>query len=644
MSSNASHTHSNSIPRWLRVSFWGVFLYILGASCFVFHGIAFHLTPWSQAVVNGIVKLWYPTDKREETTVVLFREDNLEYLDETYPVSYKTHARVLRKLLEYKPRAVFVDFMFLEERANEPELAAAICELTEKHIPVYLAAPPAAENHTKDEGNKVRSELLKCPEQNPSDIKPQLVNAEMESTYGVSGVLEYNLEGETADGTRNSPALAMMRAYLKDSPALLKEFKPLGPKEKMEIIWASGPPLAVNHWIECKQNEGFRKLGEILSEGPQTEKIKSGCPYTPTISVRHLLDPRYINHPEIKNALENRSVFYGAGFQGAGDIVVSPVYKALPAVYLHAMAHDNLLTLGKNYKRADETFISKLINQGLLFVIVLILLCPATMIGWFTKRITHMYTVVDVLIQEQSSRLHVVSRIDIETKPVGFKWLPLGVALAWVALVCLIGSQLERSAFWWNAFVWATVLGVSFLTWVFALPYLEESAAQDHKRSREQHEFRQHVFALLSPIVLGVFFLLFFFWAEFETALLLSLSFYFFYKLFFARDRLLVIITIPLVIASLLSFWPGNLGPRNIIAYLLFFEIARHLLEHAGEVWDKYQAIQSQGQEAWGWWGRGRRFKLLKAFCELCDWEAKDEHEDELASSGNIERLAAHGG
>jgi CHASE2 domain-containing sensor protein len=629
---------------WVRKLVWIVFLYALGAACFVFHGIAFHLTPWSQAVVNGIVKHWYPDVKREETTVVLFREQNLEDLGETYPVSYKTHAQVLRRLLDYKPRAVFVDFMFLEKRANEPELRDAICKLTENGIPVYLASPSVAETHTKgkpdikNESNanrvvsRVRQELLNCREPSPSGIKPQLVNAEMESTYGVSGVLEYKLEGKTADGKEDSPAMAMLPPELKSSMG----------KEPMEIIWPSGRPLPVNNWIICERTEG---LVEILSHGPETEEIKSGCPYTPTISVRHLLKDE---HPHITNALEKRSVFYGAGFEGAGDVLVSPVYKAMPAVYLHAIAHDNLLTLGNNYKRAKTTLISQLVNHGLLLVIVLILIFPAAIIGWFTTRITHIYTVVDVVSHGQSSRLHVVSRIDIETKPIRSRWLPLATALAWVALACLIGWQWQHpSAHAWNAFVWATVLGVSVLVWVFALPYLEDSAAQARNNTQEQHEFRQHVFALLSPMVLGAFFLLFYIWLEFETALLLSLGGYFFYKLFFAKDRLFVVITIPVVVASLFSFWPGNLGPRNVIAYLLFFEVARHLLEHAGEVWAKYQSIQSQSlspEAKWGWWGRGWRFKLLNTFCQLCDWEGKDEYRNKPATSGNVDRRAAHGG
>jgi CHASE2 domain-containing sensor protein len=88
-------------------------LWIIGALLFVFHGISLHLTPWSQAIVNGIVKYGYPTRGQADTTVILFTEENLKNLQESYPVRYERHAEVLEALAAYQPRAVFVDFAFV---------------------------------------------------------------------------------------------------------------------------------------------------------------------------------------------------------------------------------------------------------------------------------------------------------------------------------------------------------------------------------------------------------------------------------------------------------------------------------------------------------------------------------------------------
>ncbi len=149
----------------------------------MFHGISLHLTPWSQAIVNGIVKYAYPPNGQHDTTVVLFREENLAELAESFPVSYARHAEVLEALSVYAPRAVFVDFAFIDARSPEDQaaLGRAICDLNARgKVPVYLAAP--APSSGRDQGAPINARLLECAEP---------VNAQMDVERGVSGVLTY---------------------------------------------------------------------------------------------------------------------------------------------------------------------------------------------------------------------------------------------------------------------------------------------------------------------------------------------------------------------------------------------------------------------------------------------------------------------
>ena len=193
----------------------------------MFHGISLHLTPWSQAIVNGIVKYAYPPTGQIDTTVVLFREENLAELAESFPVSYARHAEVLEALASYGPRAVFVDFAFIDARSPEDQalLARAICDLNARgKVPVYLAAP--APSGGRDEGARVNPALLECAE---------AVNAQMDVERGVSGVLTYAHGGGTG-GFRWTPAFAMYDAYAR------VESKPrLSPEDAqpMEIIWGN---------------------------------------------------------------------------------------------------------------------------------------------------------------------------------------------------------------------------------------------------------------------------------------------------------------------------------------------------------------------------------------------------------------------
>src|SRR5262249_32739977 len=112
-------------------------------------------------------------------------------------------------------------------------------------------------------------------------------------------------------------------------------------------------------------------ISDSIRHGPLQGRLH--CPYSRTISAVHLLRTLASPDRDVEEALRGKMVFYGAGFQMAGDIVVSPVYHALPAVYLHAMAYDNLRTLRTNYKREEQGTRSMVANCLLLLFIVTIL-------------------------------------------------------------------------------------------------------------------------------------------------------------------------------------------------------------------------------------------------------------------------------
>jgi len=332
----------------------------IGVVLFMFHGISLHLTPWSQAIVNGIVKYAYPPDGQDDTTVVLFREENLAALSESFPVSYARHAEVLEALSVYAPRAVFVDFAFIDARSPEDQaaLGRAICDLNARgKVPVYLAAPAPSGN--RETGTPINAALLECAEP---------VNAQMDVERGASGVLTY-LHGGGTSTFRWTPAFAMYdaRERILSRPRLRAE-----DAQPMEIIWGNLGSKLNESWMQCTSEGAFQHLFNILRENPLA--AKRTCPHTHTISVVHLLGPF---NEGVKKAIEGKAVFYGGNFQMVGDRVISPVYDDLPGVYLHAMAYDNLVTFGSAYKRADHhgLSLSSVVNGLLLlFTVVLLLL------------------------------------------------------------------------------------------------------------------------------------------------------------------------------------------------------------------------------------------------------------------------------
>ncbi len=337
-----------------------VFLAALGALLFNFHGISLHLTPWSQAIVNAIVKYTYDATGQQKTLVVLFREENLATLRESFPISYARHAEVLEALAVYEPAAVFVDFAFIDKRPGQDvaPLSEAICALRASGVAVYLAASPLP---GKAGGDGLRDGLDR------SCFTP--VDVQMDTEIGASGVLTYRACKNLATscepaGMLWTPAFAMAAPQVGLARA---------DGQQMEIIWGNRVSALNESWMDCTSDGTLVHLRQMLRENPLASKRK--CPHTNTISVLHLLG-RF--DQKLKDqVVKGNTVFYGGSFEMAGDRVISPVFDDLPGVYLHAMAYDNLLTFRKDYKRAEQhgLSLSRVVNGLLLlFTIVLLLL------------------------------------------------------------------------------------------------------------------------------------------------------------------------------------------------------------------------------------------------------------------------------
>lgn len=525
----------------------------IGVVLFMFHGISLHLTPWSQAIVNGVVKYAYPPTGQDDTTVVLFREENLAALSESFPVSYARHAEVLEALSVYRPRAVFVDFAFIDARSSEDQaaLGRAICDLNARgKVPVYLAAPAPSVN--RETGTPINAGLLECAEP---------VNAQMDVERGVSGVLTY-LHGGGTSAFRWTPAFAMYDA--RERVLMRPRLQPED-AQPMEIIWGNLGSKLNESWMQCTSEGALHHLFNILRENPLA--AKRTCPHTNTISVVHLLGPF---NDGVKKAIEGKAVFYGGNFQMVGDRVVSPVYDDLPGVYLHAMAYDNLVTFGSAYKRADHHgfSLSSVVNGLLLLFTVILLLLVDKPPAFARALLGHLASVSPWI-----------------------KWLALGVALLLIGITIAFPTSLA-----------AVLLLMPLLLGVVAVLHL--AATRPPQPASARQFLRLCALGIGILVVAAAMFLLVDTRYGIEAGLLLVvLPGYFIYKALVARDVLFVATSGLLVGAAVVSFLPPiNLGPRNIVAYVAFFEIARHLMRHADDAAEKYFELRRAHPrpEEWG--------------------------------------------
>jgi CHASE2 domain-containing protein len=597
-------------------------LWALGAGLFIFHGIGFHLTPWSQAIINAIVKYKYPDTGQEDTTVLLFTEENLAELGGSFPVPYELHAQVLEKLSPpHQPRAVLVDFGFVAPASPEAikRLSKAICTLTRRSdltgrtVDVYLVLPPLPEHPSAEQrrASEIQSALLN-PKFLPSFLKGTSdfdppgcaipVTAQMEAEYGVSGVLEYKDSGKTLlDCTDLRTDTCMdLRADSRQPFTPTPAFAMLPPdrKEPMEIIWGNGVAPLNKYWFCVEQprvqqprtalarlKEGFARLTgrvaplfQALREGPLSHKQL--CPYTRTISVGHLLNSDPVDpDPDVTGAIDGKTVFYGGGFLMASDVVVSPVFGELPAVYLHAMAYDNLRTFGANYKRADRAFLSR---SGAIDDVLLLLIAA-------------------LLVLVSTDKLPRLPR----PRPL-FRWLALGLAAGWLLHAWRFRGLLVPQTSWDTLYSAVLLIPPMFLIGAFAaldpataLPASGFWGARAALMRQRRAEFRLRCLLTLISVPLSVLTVLAVdVWLGFQAAVLVALLCYFLYKLLVAKDAPFVVMAVLLGVASAIS-WLLNVGPRNIVAYLLFFEVARHVVTHLDHIAAEYFQLRDRPHAFW---------------------------------------------
>lgn len=481
------HAYSTQIPPLFLVKHRKVLQVIILSSIgylfFVFHGLAFHLTPWSQVMVNGVVKHVYDQSKQGDTTVLLFDEKDLKALKTYYPVPWELHADVLNALTTYAPKTVVIDFAFMDRRPGEnlSALTDSLCALKRQGTHVLIVSPDISSPNYG-----VLSELTQC-------TTP--VSARIDTEEGASGVLTYPHIEQGREG-KILPTAAFATFEVNQGP--------LAERKDLEVMWPSSFSPINGKWMECSRPGLMESAREMFAESPLS--VKRRCPYTQTIMVKDLLGSS--GDMDIDHALRGKTVFYGGGFHLSGDLVSSPVFEELPGVYMHAMAYDNLITYGTHYKRADrDSKATKFMDLFLLLTVAILLIyCPR--VG-------------------DSRPLHMDQKVSHYLKAA--QWLFLFIITPAV-LLFLVRRALE-----------------------------------------------------IEDLVLG-------------AALL-----YLMLRLFVLKDYAFGVFVAIAAVTAFVAFQYFDLGPRNLLSFLVFAEVVRHLQKHLAEISERHQNMLGHWAHQ-GWW------------------------------------------
>ncbi|AZF35121.1 hypothetical protein C4J88_0306 [Pseudomonas sp. R4-39-08] len=305
--------------------------------------------------LNRMFASHYPSLGQQQVAVVLIDDAYLMRNDSPWPMPYSDQSKLFKRLLAYKPRAVFVDLLYSHDHSfGDPsrgsQLLANVFERYQHQgIPLWLA----------------NTGLTRAEAGQANTLAPfmQVSRPALVAWEGVDD--KYPLAKHTQTGLMETPAMALYRVFCatQDCTSPPVDAQTAAQRQPIAVQW--GLKLAADqariadirhcaaarHFFLDGVAQFFQAVFWKLDDSAQAQ-----CPYTLTLSASDLEVSDPDDQALIAELLHDRLVLIGANIASTGDLVESPVHGQLPGVYLHAMALDNLINAGMNYDHEPADF------------------------------------------------------------------------------------------------------------------------------------------------------------------------------------------------------------------------------------------------------------------------------------------------
>lgn len=321
------------------------------------------------------------------------------------------------------PAAVFVDFLYLGESGEPPgfpvfldglaeathagrwkdrpaclrdPLMRLSCIIAAGGVPVVLAKPGATDmGFQTDTQKKLDAVTLMSPALVNKTAYPLITRyPDLDAARGQAlGMHDFDLSPAASlyaawriahDKAGSSPFAALRgqgQAALAGRPVgplpdLSADFGP-----PLDVVWGSRPDP--DHLRMVRQMSGklpdcrgahsssvaarfFEQLAVL--RGP-AQDARQECPYTLSLGYDRLVSTEGLQQGDIDRVLAGKLVFVGGQFRSSNDWVETPVQGQVPGVHFHAMALDNLVEFGRDYRRNVnfQLFDSDLLKTFLIF-------------------------------------------------------------------------------------------------------------------------------------------------------------------------------------------------------------------------------------------------------------------------------------
>lgn len=358
----------------------------------------------SMRVSARVMAPFYTAKARDSIAVVLIDDIALQATGQGWPLAYAEYERLLRQVLEHRPRAVYLDVLLLDRRGYDGSFEDAHRDIHEtvraSGIPVYfgVGAPGAVSLFSQPGG--VRDVVTSW--QGTGGAYPLRLDRDQvnEAAGAVAGGVQglpswqptvafalYQHACPTADAPGCTRAAACFPEHVARDPMVVQwGWRPgatghAGPmlcEDPQEARARSTPSPSIAQRLAAMASltwQSFRSGADPTAE----DLGRSQCMYTPTLFADALTDSSLLRQDEDTPALlEDRIVLIGTHLLGLDDSVQSPVNQRVPGVYLHAMALDNLMRWGED-RVHESPALGRLL--GLLNAIVMSLVA-----GWALLR------------------------------------------------------------------------------------------------------------------------------------------------------------------------------------------------------------------------------------------------------------------
>jgi len=290
--------------------------------------------------------------KNEVATVILIDNYTLDKGGYSYPLSYRTLARILKTIDHHEPSAVFIDlFQHYEHSLNLNSWLNQL-KFSSENFPIFLAQDLEFDTAERlSNKNNIRSKLKEYTIFSPASWKesskayPLFISSDNKKVPTTSMLMykhycQKNKCQTSPNKSENSFYDSMVVRWNNSISKNQHKFYKVPDKCNFQ-------ESSMINAIKRHVSYGFRTSSDIAADRVRCSPIL-------TISAADILDDEARGNQNLNESIKSKFVFIGYNLDGSSDTVISPVHGQFPGVFFHAMSFINLVTSGDTYWKSPK--------------------------------------------------------------------------------------------------------------------------------------------------------------------------------------------------------------------------------------------------------------------------------------------------